>query len=138
VSEDELPPPATLRRVPCTGAYDDGKPVVRNGRCEGCGTEVESRFIPYPSGNGDGYHVALPHDRTAEGRVVEDLVSCSCGGWFGTPIDPMRQLDGSEVLLLSFQGKVDDIQHNQENLVDLVLSMHAKLEELLEKLGDDA
>lgn len=129
--------PISSTQIPCVD--HEGKPPWmrssgRTGRlptvCSGCRLEV-SRAEP-PEIDRPNYRAwrAVPHVREQHVHALADVASCSCGGWQGTPVGHHRVDDGSELLLLSFQGKVDDIEHNVENLVDLVLAMKDQLDRL--------
>jgi hypothetical protein len=119
------PEPFYLRTIPCKH-LDEENYVRDDGTCMGCGEKV-----PYDRlGPKRPYALtrrAKPHDRAVLGIIVEDPASCSCGGWYGTPIGLDRVANGAEVLLLSFQQKIDDMEHNIENLVNLVLTLNERL-----------
>lgn len=117
--------PIYVRMEPCIG--DNGQPHFTDShgicnRCKlACGYVTSDR----------GYRHAKPHQRPVPVYAMAECAECSCGGWLGTPVSMERQTDGSEELLLSFQGRVDDIEKNQANLVDQVLLMNEKLDRLL-------
>lgn len=139
--EDEVGvQPIYVRTTPCKNSvkffHQDNPAVPENpyvdndGRCADCGQKVPHDRLE-PDRPNRRTRVAHDHDRPVRAYVFEDVRSCSCGGWAGTPIGADRVDNGAELLLLSFQGRVDDIERNQANLVDQVLLMNEKLDRLL-------
>lgn len=116
--------PIYVQMVDCDSYLADD-----HGVCMVCG--YKAGYTTEVVGNST-HRKPKPHQRPAPVYAIADCGECSCGGWYGTPVSIERQTDGSEDLLLSFQGRVDDIERNQANLVDQVLLMNEKLDRLLE------
>lgn len=115
--------PIHVQMVDCTGYWTDD-----HGVCTTC--RYRSGYTTEVVGSSN-HRRPKPHKRPAPVYAISDCSECSCGGWHGTPVSIERQTDGSEDLLLSFQGRVDDIERNQANLVEQILIMNEKLDRLL-------
>lgn len=115
--------PIYVQMIDCTSYWTDD-----HGVCSICG--LKTGYTTEVVGSST-HRKPKPHKRPAPCYAIDDPSECSCGGWHGTPVSIERQTDGSEDLLLSFQGKVDDLESNQANLVEQLLIMNEKLDRLL-------